>query len=169
MSNQNNIAPASVIRVRSRARYLREQINNGKCVDCEGRGYVFIEDTTRTCSMCGGTGVIDDNSPRLTNDEGDGEWRRMQKENSCIKLNKKLSPIANENDHMLSAFESRDIQPPSDYVACIKISKQPNGKILGASIFIPANFIEGIVDTADSVKLKISLRNNDIILSPDSA
>ncbi len=84
------------------------------------------------------------------------------------KPNKKFSPIANEKDHLLSAFDSSikaDIQPQTEYVASIKISRKPNGKILGASVFIPAEFIQGIVDTADSMKLKISLQNNNIILS----
>jgi len=57
-----------------------------------------------------------------------------------------------------------DEQIPSEYVACIKISRQPNGKVLGASVFIPGEFIEGIVGTLDSVKLKIAKQDNNIIL-----
>ncbi len=53
----------------------------------------------------------------------------------------------------------------TEYIASIKISRQPNGKILGASVFIPAEFIQGLVGTADTVKLKISNQNNDIRLS----
>ena len=58
-----------------------------------------------------------------------------------------------------------DENPQAEYVASIKISRQPNGKILGASLFIPAEFIEVIAGTADNVKLKISIQNNNIILS----
>lgn len=88
--------------------------------------------------------------------------------NMTEKTYKEFSPIANEGDHLLSGYESSikaDIQPQKDYVACIKISRQPNGKILGASVFIPAEFIQGIVGSADSVNLKISLQNNNIKLS----
>ncbi len=85
----------------------------------------------------------------------------------------KVSCITQEKDHSPSAFESNiipDIQPPTDYVACIKISREPNGKILGTAVFIPAEFIEGLVDGSDNVNLKISLyNNNNIILSPNTA
>lgn len=88
--------------------------------------------------------------------------------NKTEKTNKRFSPIAYEEDHLLSASESSikaDIQPQKDYIASIKISKQPNGKILGASVFIPAEFIQGIADTADIINLRMSLQNNNIILS----
>ncbi len=79
-----------------------------------------------------------------------------------------MTEKSQEKDLSLSAFESgliADIHPETEYVASIKISRQPNGKILGASVFIPGEFVEGIVETAESVKLKISLYNNNIILS----
>lgn len=88
--------------------------------------------------------------------------------NKTEKTYEKFSPIANERDHLLSATDSSikaDMQPQTEYVARIKISRQPNGKILGASVFIPAEFIEGLVGANDSVNLKISLQNNNIILS----
>lgn len=65
----------------------------------------------------------------------------------------------------LKSIQIVDIQSQSEYVASIKISRQPNGKILGASVFIPAEFIEGMVGTADNVKLRVSLQNNKIILN----
>jgi hypothetical protein len=66
----------------------------------------------------------------------------------------------------LKSIVITDMQPQSDYVASIKISRQPNGKILGASVFIPGDFIAGLVGTADSVKLIISNQDNNIILTP---
>lgn len=76
-------------------------------------------------------------------------------------------------NHNLQQYKLKSIviidkqpQPQSEYVASIKISRQPNGKILGASVFIPSEFIEGIVGTLDSVKLKIANQDNNIILKP---
>jgi hypothetical protein len=65
----------------------------------------------------------------------------------------------------LKSIVITDDQTQSNYVATIKISRQPNGKILGASVFIPGDFIAGLVGTADSVKLKITNQDNNIILS----
>jgi len=65
----------------------------------------------------------------------------------------------------LKSIVITDIQHQSDYVASIKISRQPNGKILGASVFIPGDFIAGLVGTADNVKLKIVNQDDNIILS----
>jgi len=64
----------------------------------------------------------------------------------------------------LKSIVITDDQTKSNYVATIKISRQPNGKILGASVFIPGDFIAGLVGTADNVKLKIANQDNNIIL-----
>lgn len=52
---------------------MSEQQTRNKCLDCEGAGYVFIEDSTRTCSFGGGSGTLNENSPRTSNTEGDRE------------------------------------------------------------------------------------------------
>ena len=72
----------------------------------------------------------------------------------------------NLQQYKLKSIVIMDEQPQDGYVASIKISRQPNGKILGASVFIPGEFIEGIVGTLDSVKLKIANQDNNIILKP---
>jgi hypothetical protein len=70
-------------------------------------------------------------------------------------------------NHNIQQYKLKSIEQPQDgYVASIKISRQPNGKILGASVFIPGEFIQGIVGTLDSVKLKIVNQDNNIILKP---
>jgi len=74
--------------------------------------------------------------------------------------------IKNHNIQQLKSIIITDDQIQSNYVASIKISRQPNGKILGASVFIPGNFIAGLVGTADNVKLKIANQDNNIILKP---
>ena len=66
----------------------------------------------------------------------------------------------------LKSIVITDDQTQSNYVATIKISRQPNGKILGASVFIPGDFIAGLVGTADTVKIKIANQDNNIILKP---
>lgn len=75
------------------------------------------------------------------------------------------------NNHKIQQTKLKSIviideQSQGEYVASIKISRQPNGKILGASVFIPGEFIAGIVGTLDSVKLKIANQDNNIILMP---
>jgi len=76
--------------------------------------------------------------------------------------------IKNHNlqQYKLKSIVTIDEHPQDGYVASIKISRQPNGKILGASVFIPGEFIEGIVGTLDIVKLKIANQDNNIILKP---
>jgi hypothetical protein len=79
----------------------------------------------------------------------------------CLEQKNKKKSVTKTN----TAGKGTDENPQAEYVASIKISRKQNGKILGASVFIPAEFIEGLVDASDSVKLKISRHNNNIILT----
>lgn len=73
--------------------------------------------------------------------------------------------IQNHKIQQLKSIVKTDDQSQGNYVATIKISRQPNGKILGASVFLPGDFIVGLVGTADTVKLKIANQDKNIILS----
>jgi len=74
--------------------------------------------------------------------------------------------IKNHNIQQLKSIVITDDQSQGNYVATIKISRQPNGKILCASVFLPGDFIAGFVGTADSIKLIIANQDNNIILKP---
>ncbi len=69
MNNRNNIAPTR-----------ERKVQKIKCGDCNGCGYQYPEDSTRICSMCGGTGILTASSPRISNVEGDRLWRQKMRE-----------------------------------------------------------------------------------------